>query len=170
MRLCKMVSSCSSNFDYLMQLNTIAGRTYNDLTQYPVFPWILSDYESEAIDLDDKSVYRDLSKPIGALEPKRLQMFVERFHSFHDDAIPQFHYGSHYSTMGSVLFYLIRLEPYTTLALDLQVRLAQETVASPEHSLELRWSLRRVASLTMPIACLTACPRAGKACSRIRQT
>jgi len=28
-----------SNFDYLMALNTIAGRTYNDLTQYPVFPW-----------------------------------------------------------------------------------------------------------------------------------
>lgn len=28
-----------SNFDYLMQLNTLAGRTYNDLNQYPVFPW-----------------------------------------------------------------------------------------------------------------------------------
>lgn len=28
-----------SNFDYLMQLNTIAGRSYNDITQYPVFPW-----------------------------------------------------------------------------------------------------------------------------------
>lgn len=25
-----------SNFDYLMQLNTIAGRTYNNLAQYPV--------------------------------------------------------------------------------------------------------------------------------------
>ena len=31
-----------SNFDYLMQLNTIAGRTYNDLNQYPIVsPWIL---------------------------------------------------------------------------------------------------------------------------------
>lgn len=28
-----------SNFDYLMFLNTISGRTFNDLTQYPVFPW-----------------------------------------------------------------------------------------------------------------------------------
>ena len=26
-----------SNFDYLMKLNTIAGRSYNDITQYPVF-------------------------------------------------------------------------------------------------------------------------------------
>ena len=25
-----------TNFDYLMHLNTIAGRTYNDLNQYPV--------------------------------------------------------------------------------------------------------------------------------------
>ena len=25
-----------SNFDYLIQLNTMAGRTYNDLAQYPV--------------------------------------------------------------------------------------------------------------------------------------
>ena len=25
-----------SNFEYLMQLNTISGRTYNDLSQYPV--------------------------------------------------------------------------------------------------------------------------------------
>ena len=31
-----------SNFQYLMLLNTFAGRTYNDVTQYPVFPWILA--------------------------------------------------------------------------------------------------------------------------------
>lgn len=36
-----------SNFEYLMYLNTLAGRTYNDLMQYPVFPWILADYKSE---------------------------------------------------------------------------------------------------------------------------
>ena len=32
----KWVNREISNFDYLMQLNTIAGRTYNDLSQYPV--------------------------------------------------------------------------------------------------------------------------------------
>lgn len=36
-----------SNFEYLMHLNTIAGRTYNDLMQYPVYPWVLADYQSE---------------------------------------------------------------------------------------------------------------------------
>ena len=51
-----------SNFDYLMYLNTIAGRTHNDLNQYPVFPWVLSDYSSLMLDLDDPTVYRDLTK------------------------------------------------------------------------------------------------------------
>lgn len=36
-----------SNFEYLMHLNTLAGRTYNDLMQYPIFPWVLADYQSE---------------------------------------------------------------------------------------------------------------------------
>lgn len=36
-----------SNFEYLMHLNTVAGRTYNDLMQYPVFPWVLADYQSD---------------------------------------------------------------------------------------------------------------------------
>lgn len=38
-----------SNFQYLMHLNTLAGRSYNDLMQYPVFPWILADFDSEVI-------------------------------------------------------------------------------------------------------------------------
>ena len=61
-----------SNFEYLMQLNTIAGRTYNDLSQYPVFPWILSDYSCQELDLSNPSVYRDLSKPVGVLNPAKV--------------------------------------------------------------------------------------------------
>ncbi|CAK9251386.1 unnamed protein product [Sphagnum jensenii] len=41
--------------------------------QYPVMPWILSDYISSSIDLSDSSVYRDLSKPMGALNETRLK-------------------------------------------------------------------------------------------------
>ncbi|KAI8545261.1 hypothetical protein RHMOL_Rhmol07G0027700 [Rhododendron molle] len=70
-----------SNFEYLMQLNTLAGRSYNDITQYPVFPWILSDYSSKTLDLANSSSYRDLSK---------------------------------------VLYYLVRVEPFTTLSIQLQ--------------------------------------------------
>nr|XP_027192624.1 BEACH domain-containing protein C2-like isoform X2 [Cicer arietinum] len=109
-----------SNFEYLMQLNTLAGRSYNDITQYPVFPWILSDYSSESLDLSNSSSYRDLSKPVGALNPDRLKKFQERYTSFDDPIIPKFHYGSHYSSAGTVLYYLVRVEPFTTLAINLQ--------------------------------------------------
>eukprot|EP00124_Ichthyophonus_hoferi_P000506 Ihof_evm4s19 gene=Ihof_evmTU4s19 len=111
-----------SNFDYLMHLNTIAGRTYNDLNQYPVFPWVLCDYTSRTIDLSNPEVYRDLSKPLGALEPQRMKQFQQRYNEFVDPSgtIERFHYGSHYSTAGGVLFYLLRLEPFTTLHIHLQ--------------------------------------------------
>jgi hypothetical protein len=30
-----------SNFEYVMEVNNLGGRSYCDLTQYPVMPWIL---------------------------------------------------------------------------------------------------------------------------------
>lgn len=38
------------------------GRTFNDLNQYPVFPWVITNYESEELDLTLPSNFRDLSK------------------------------------------------------------------------------------------------------------
>ncbi len=67
-----------SNFAYLMALNTLAGRSYNDLMQYPVFPWILADYTSEELDLTDPETFRDLSKPMGAQTPRRMEQFLKR--------------------------------------------------------------------------------------------
>jgi hypothetical protein len=109
-----------SNFEYLMQLNTLAGRSFNDLTQYPIFPWVLADYTSKELNLEDPKVYRDLSKPVGALNPKRLEKFLERYDNFDDPVIPKFHYGSHYSSAGTVVYFLVRMEPYSSLAISLQ--------------------------------------------------
>ncbi|KAI9331227.1 BEACH domain-containing protein [Zopfochytrium polystomum] len=111
-----------SNFEYLMHLNTISGKTYNDLTQYPVFPWILTDYTSKTIDLSDPAVYRDLSKPIGALDPQRLKQYIERYEGFEDPSglVKKFMYGTHYSSSATVLFYLLRMEPFTSLHIALQ--------------------------------------------------
>src|SRR3546814_607584 len=47
-----------TNFEYLMHLNTLAGRSFNDWTQYPVFPWILADYMSEVLDLANPATFR----------------------------------------------------------------------------------------------------------------
>ncbi|KAM9310767.1 neurobeachin-like protein 2 isoform 2-T2 [Pholidichthys leucotaenia] len=111
-----------SNFEYLMQLNTIAGRTYNDLSQYPVFPWILCDYTSPILDLENPSVFRDLSKPIGVVNPCHAHNVREKYESFEDPAgtTDKFHYGTHYSNAAGVMHYMIRMEPFTTLHIQLQ--------------------------------------------------
>ncbi|KAK7844890.1 beach domain-containing protein c2 [Quercus suber] len=41
-------------------------------------------------------------EPVGALNPDRLKKFQERYSSFEDPVIPKFHYGSHYSSAGTV--------------------------------------------------------------------
>lgn len=61
-----------------MELNVVAGRSYNDITQYPVFPWVLQDYTSHELDLNNPTSFRDLSKPMGALNERRREAFIER--------------------------------------------------------------------------------------------
>ncbi|TDH67324.1 hypothetical protein CCR75_001890 [Bremia lactucae] len=112
-----------SNFEYLVYLNNAAGRTKNDLTQYPVFPWILSDYDSPSIDLRSSAVYRDLSKPIGALNQERLEFYKARYDAMprdmEDEGLPPpFLYGTHYSTPGYVLYYFVRMAPEYMLCLQ----------------------------------------------------
>ncbi|XP_069377494.1 neurobeachin-like protein 1 isoform X2 [Paralichthys olivaceus] len=118
----KWVNREISNFDYLMQLNTIAGRTYNNLAQYPVFPWILADYTSEELDLCDPRVFRDLSKPVAVLNERNAKAVREKYESFEDPTgtIDRFHYGTHYSNAAGVMHYLIRVEPFTSLHIQLQ--------------------------------------------------
>lgn len=109
------------NFQYLMFLNTIAGRTYQDLNQYPVFPWILTNYESEELDLNLPTNFRDLSKPIGALNNKRRAEFIDRYQSWDNPKVPAFHYGTHYSTAAFTLNWLCRLRgSYNSAYLALQ--------------------------------------------------
>ena len=109
-----------SNFEYLMYLNTIAGRTYNDLNQYPVFPWVLTNYDAPTLDLLSPAAYRDLSKPVGALSPSRRHLFTNRYQNWEHNDIPPFHYGTHYSTAAFTLNWLVRLEPFTSYFLNLQ--------------------------------------------------
>jgi hypothetical protein len=78
-----------SNFEYLLRLNVIAGRSFNDLSQYPVFPWVVADYDSNELDFEDtenkKGQFRDLRKPVGALTKERLDSFRERYESLLGD-------------------------------------------------------------------------------------
>nr|CAH7741761.1 unnamed protein product [Callosobruchus chinensis] len=104
-----------SNYEYLLYINSIGDRTINDLTQYPVFPWIISNYTSSDLDITDPGNFRDLSKPIGSLNDVRLERLLERYNEM---SHPKFMYGSHYSTPGFVLYYLARLYPHYVLCLQ----------------------------------------------------
>ncbi len=61
-----------SNVQYLNYINIMGNRSHNDLSQYPVFPWIMYTYDCE-FEIRNPEMYRDLSKPIGALNKHRLR-------------------------------------------------------------------------------------------------
>lgn len=120
----RWVNGLMTNFEYLITLNSFSGRSYNDWTQYPVFPWVLQDYTSSSLHLDDPTVYRDLRRPMGALNPLRerearkkfddlMQQFKESRtldSELADDqvpSIPPFHYGTHYSSAAGLLYYMV---------------------------------------------------------------
>lgn len=108
-----------SNFEYLLALNTIAGRSFHDLSRYPVFPWVIADYESEKLDLTNPKTFRDLSLPVGALNQSRLDYFVTRLKSMRDTSMDEaFLYGTHYSAPGYVLYFLVRSMPEHMLCLQ----------------------------------------------------
>ena len=126
------------NFNYLMALNTLAGRTYSDLTQYPVMPWVLADYSSQTLDLSTPATFRNLSKPMGALNAERLEKFRQRADSLEDDSVPWFLFGTHYSTKAATLHYLVRLEPFTSMHVSMQ----SGKFDSPDrmfHSVPMTW-------------------------------
>lgn len=77
-----------SNFAYIQMLNQHANRTPNDVTQYPVFPWVIADYTSQTLDLSKPGSYRDLSRPMGALTEARKEAAVERYKATEDVGEP----------------------------------------------------------------------------------
>lgn len=56
-----------TNFQYLTELNKMAGRSFNDLMQYPVFPFVLADFGHEVLDLTDDNSFRYCYSTVFAL-------------------------------------------------------------------------------------------------------
>ncbi|KAL0267522.1 UNVERIFIED_CONTAM: hypothetical protein PYX00_009770 [Menopon gallinae] len=142
-----------TNWDYLTQLNKMAGRSFNDLMQYPVFPFVLSDYESSVLDLSKKSVYRNFKKPMAVQEKRNEQHYINNYNELLNGlkqvALNKepYHYGSHYSNSGTVLHFLVRLPPFTKMLLQYQDRnfdLPDRTF----HSLHTTWRLASCDSTT----------------------
>ena len=107
-----------SNLEYLLYLNLVAGRGWNDLSQWCVMPWVLRDYGSNDLDVTDWNSFRDLERPVGALNTERLEMFKKRRDEMKSAGLRPYLYGTHYSAPGYVLYWLLRALPLHHLKLQ----------------------------------------------------
>ena len=120
------------NYYFLNMLNKYSSRSYNDLQQYPIFPWLFMRYDNELLEnkkynllssLQNNSKLKILNKilyekylrqfqyPISAqTEEKRLEIekrYDKNFFKF------KYHYNSHYSTSSIIFYFLVRVSPIT---------------------------------------------------------
>ncbi len=97
-----------SNFDFINLLNKFSSRSFNDLMQYPIFPWLFNNYKN-IFDLNkiSKENLRLFEFPISAQNEKNRSIISNRFNDL------KYHHQIHYSTEAIVLFYLVRISPFT---------------------------------------------------------
>ena len=118
-----------STLKMLMILNIYSNRSYNDINQYPVFPWIITDYESKTLPpLEKENMIRPLCKPMGMIDftedsKERKENYIEHWLSNEKDEDREDNYdryGSHYSTSLYLTYYLVRVFPFSYIRIELQ--------------------------------------------------
>ena len=98
-----------NNFQYLLLVNKFSTRTYNNNSEYLVFPIIYMNLE--------KNIKRDLSKAV-CLNKEESE--VETIKYIMNYNVMKCYFNNHYSTSAYILYYLVRLIPYTYLQIDFQ--------------------------------------------------
>ena len=118
-----------STLKLLMLLNIYANRSYNDINQYPVFPWIITDYDSNILpNLDQKNLIRPMEKPMGMMDfteesKERKENYEMHWLENEKDSEMEDNYdryGSHYSTSLYLTYYLVRVFPFSYIRIELQ--------------------------------------------------
>lgn len=103
-----------SNYDYLMYLNRLANRSFNDISRYPIFPWVISDFGSEEFQINFKTQYRDFTKPMHIQWKSREERSIELFDQISKDPVPvkkPFHCSQFSSNPGSIVYFYTRIVP-----------------------------------------------------------
>ena len=110
-----------STYEYLLFLNKYSSRTFNDVNQYPVFPWVITKYKTDEKGKKIGYEKRNFKYPMaGQIEENRITAY-NRFQDDEENGLKfPSHYGTHYSTSSYIFFYLMREEPFTTLLVKLQ--------------------------------------------------
>ncbi|OHS96451.1 hypothetical protein TRFO_37367 [Tritrichomonas foetus] len=112
------ISRKMTNFEYLMQINIFSGRSFRDASNYPILPWVITDYTTSAFSLNDIGMFRDLSYPIAAQTPSSRSILHSKF----DENMPACDENAMFMNAPSnptiVAHWLIRMEPFTALHID----------------------------------------------------
>ncbi|KAK3238272.1 hypothetical protein CYMTET_51703 [Cymbomonas tetramitiformis] len=124
-----------TNLEYLMRLNAAAGRSLQDLSQYPVMPWVLVDYAFPDLDLEEPASFRDLTLPVGALREEPSCTKPRQRSEGHGADAGAGLFWAHYSTPRGVADLLAGARPFRPDA-DASQRGPQ---ASPSLSVRKLW-------------------------------
>jgi hypothetical protein len=122
-----------STYQYLLYINKFSSRSYNDINQYPIFPWIF--LESKYGSYKDKNTipkFRELYYPISIKNTNDIKDAILYFEAnlAENTRFPS-HYRLHYSTSGYLLSYLVRLSPFT----EEQIRFQNNQFDSPSRQI-----------------------------------
>ena len=103
-------------------VNKYSGRSFNDLAQYPIFPWVISeysvDYETLKNNLSNEIGYRDLTLNTGVLTEEK-QKYAKELYDKEEDlgamlyGKDKYHLKFGFSNKMICLAFLNRIEPYT---------------------------------------------------------
>ena len=97
-----------STLEYLLLINKFAGRSYNDLTQYLIFPWVLKDYS----DIKDPNNFRQMKYSMAIQEDSCLEQ-IKKEYDKDRDIENRSYFVYHYSNSANICLYLLRLNPFT---------------------------------------------------------
>ena len=121
------------NDQYLLYLNKYSGRSYNDINQYPIFPWVTlnQNFINENNKLKENDIiYRNMKYfMFTQTEEGRNLAKKDYINSLIDDQKNPTHFRFHYSTGGYILLYLMRILPF----MDEHIRLQENNFDSPNR-------------------------------------
>ena len=100
-----------STFDYLLLLNKMSSRTFNDPGQYPIMPWIFLENGIKSI--------RNFDLPISVQDQDKQEQFLSNKGNYGINGKSHSH-GNHYSTSAYIYFYLMRINPFTNNMIKFQ--------------------------------------------------
>ena len=120
-----------STYQYLLYVNKFSGRSYNDINQYPIFPWLFLESSLGSHKKEEKlPIFRELYYPISVKKEEDIIDAISFFEAnMEEKPNHPCHYRLHYSTSGYLLSFLVRMSPFT----EEQIRFQNNQFDSPSR-------------------------------------